>query len=89
MLPSILYWGRGLALSHRARNFSTCPPTGTPRRALTPGEESPRPRVAQAQEIARLPFLSLPFLFSYSSSPVLKGVAKVALSTARIERGPS
>ena len=38
-----------------ARNFLTRPPTGTPRRAISPGEGLRRPRVAQAQEINRLP----------------------------------
>jgi len=33
-----------------ARNFFTRPPTGTPRRAINPGEGLLRPRVARAQE---------------------------------------
>ncbi len=50
-------------------------------------EGSPRPRVARAQGIARLPFfLFPPFLFPYSSSPVLEGVAKVALDCAHRTR---
>ena len=61
----------GLAVPQRARNFLTRPPTGTPRRASSPCEGSPRPRVARAQGIARLPFF--PFFFLYSSSRVLKG----------------
>jgi hypothetical protein len=41
-----------------ARNFSTRPPAGTPRRAISPGEGSPRPRVARAQGTHRT--ISLP-----------------------------
>jgi hypothetical protein len=46
-------------------------------------EGSPRPRVARAQGIGRLPFF--PF-FSLSSSLVLEGVAKVALDCAHRTR---
>ncbi|MBC7840000.1 MAG: hypothetical protein H7Y39_15390 [Nitrospiraceae bacterium] len=51
------FWGR-LGPSQCVRNFTTRSPTGTPRRAMTPGEGSLRPRVARAQKIIRLhPFL--------------------------------
>src|SRR5207249_4597953 len=43
-------------------------------------EGLPRPRVARAQGIARLTFI--PFFSLYSFSPVLEGVAKVALDCA-------
>lgn len=45
--------------SPTARNFLTRPPTGTPRRAISPGEGLPRPRVARARETNRLPSLLL------------------------------
>jgi hypothetical protein len=45
-------------ISHRAHNFLTRPPTGTPRRVISPCEGSLRPRVPRAQKIIRLhPFL--------------------------------
>ena len=47
-------------------------------------EGLPRPRVARAQGIARLPFF--PFFSLYSSSLVLEGVAKVALDCAHRTR---
>jgi hypothetical protein len=37
-----------------ALNFFTRPPAGTPRRAISPSEGSPRPRVARAQKIISL-----------------------------------
>ena len=50
----VLSPGMGADWSSTAHNFLTRPPTGIPRRAISPSEESPRPRVARAQKIIRL-----------------------------------
>jgi hypothetical protein len=55
----VLSPGMGADGSSTARSFLTRPPTGTPRRAVSPGEGLRRPRVARAQKINRLHPLSL------------------------------
>ena len=77
VLPSLLVspLGGWPDWSPTARNFLTRPPTGTPRRAISPGEGLLRPRVARAQKIISLHP-------SLCSKHLLRGVAEVALYCA-------
>jgi hypothetical protein len=61
-LPALAF-SEAAGVVSTARDFLTRPPTGTPRRAISPGEGLLRPRVARAQKIISLhPLPSLPLI---------------------------